>query len=1101
MAEEYDPLASPKYSVASSDDGDVEMGIDTGDNSNLGTTWAQNVANDDDDEDYDPSTFNFGDTADQSTPAQADAPQAQENAASAAASANPSQVPSRTASAAPSASAACAPPKTIAGFVQDDSDEEEDDDTHTPQPSQQANGTETTQSGLGAVAVAESQEQIQGDVPIHSEAQDTAAVPSTSSTSLNGSTATNNIPAAASMSEVASAIPVTTPAQASPPATNGESANGEGKNVSTQQAPISAAATPQPSTQAPSVLPNQTNDAEAPAASTARLPHDKIGQLEDRIKDGPKVDIEAWFGLINHYKEKSKLDEARGVYQRMLKVFPSSPALWLQYGNLELAEDDLSRFEKILNDSLFSVPDIDLWFLYLDYLRRRHPLTTDTTGQNRGILQQAFEIAVQQVGGDPDAGKLWRDYVEFVKSGPGNVGDSGWQDQQKKDLLRKVYQEGVTLPHGELTKLWKEYDNFELSLNKASGRKYLQERSPAYMTARTARTQIEGIISGLDRRAYPKLPPIYGFEGEDEFADQVEGWKKWIQWEKEDPLVLKDEDVNQYRARILFVYKQSLASLRFYPEIWFEASEWCFEQGTDELTGKGEEILNGGIEANPESVLLALSKADRIENSLPSGGEIEVVVRNGQKLEVPYENVLKALYDLRARTVERESKSIQEVQERYAAMPPDSREPTPAPKNDDDEDDPNPTASKPTTRAEKETFEINTIKAATTRLTENLKNTISYVWIAYMRAFRRIQGQGGPKTQKKGLRGVFGDARPRGQLTSEVYVENALLEHHCYKDPSASRIFEKGMKLFPTDELFALEYIKYLIGLNDHTNARAVFETTITKIMALGNSTTNAATGEKSVDRSLQREKCRPLITYMHAFESQFGDLPMMKRLETRMADLYPEEPSLNRFAHRFLSLGGSGFDAMATQLQLHPSQARPRGSFPQEDFPTIPQGGNQTEAPGGGQLMLGPNGPYLASPKRTLDDVSDVETPQRKFARGDSPAPLKGAAGRRIVSNSISSLSPSVANMNAIKPANADNAAPGGGGGFMTRNYQPGQPPTSAAGPPPGGPVGPPKLPPQVNFLLSIIPPAQHYRATVFNPQAMVDLLRGVDLTRARGV
>lgn len=331
MAEEYDPLASPKYSVASSDDGDMQMEINTGDYSNQGAaTWAQNAADEDDDEDYDPSTFNFGETVDQSVTAEADPNQPQANATSAAASANPSRTPSRTTSAAPSASAVRAPPRTIAGFVQDDSDEEEDDDTHTPQPSQQANGTETSESGLGAVAVSESKEQMQGDVPIHSEAQDTAAVPSTSSTSLNGSTATNILPAVASMSDVASATPVTAPAQASPPATIEESSKDEGKVTSSIQAPISTTPTPQPNAQAPSVPATQTNGMVAPAASTARLPHDKIGQLEDRIKDAPQVDVDAWFSLIEHYKEKSKINEARSVFQRMIKVFPSSVCITRQ---------------------------------------------------------------------------------------------------------------------------------------------------------------------------------------------------------------------------------------------------------------------------------------------------------------------------------------------------------------------------------------------------------------------------------------------------------------------------------------------------------------------------------------------------------------------------------------------------------------------------------------------------------------------------------------------------------------------------------------------------------------------------------------------------
>jgi hypothetical protein len=65
-----------------------------------------------------------------------------------------------------------------------------------------------------------------------------------------------------------------------------------------------------------------TAPAQAPTSLPARLPHDKVGQLEDRIKDDPKGDATAWASLIDHYREKGQHDFARNVYERFLKVFP-----------------------------------------------------------------------------------------------------------------------------------------------------------------------------------------------------------------------------------------------------------------------------------------------------------------------------------------------------------------------------------------------------------------------------------------------------------------------------------------------------------------------------------------------------------------------------------------------------------------------------------------------------------------------------------------------------------------------------------------------------------------------------------------------------------
>lgn len=64
------------------------------------------------------------------------------------------------------------------------------------------------------------------------------------------------------------------------------------------------------------------------------------------------------------------------------------------------------------------------------------------------------------------------------------------------------------------------------------------------------------------------------------------------------------------------------------------------------------------------------------------------------------------------------------------------------------------------------------------------------------------------------------DARQRGQLTSDVYVVSALIEHHVYKDVAGTKIFERGAKLFPEDEVFILEYLKHLMSTGDTTSTR-----------------------------------------------------------------------------------------------------------------------------------------------------------------------------------------------------------------------------------------------------------------------------------------
>ena len=73
-----------------------------------------------------------------------------------------------------------------------------------------------------------------------------------------------------------------------------------------------------------------------------------------------------------------------------------------------------------------------------------------------------------QVGIDINAGKLWLDYLEMLKSGPGTLGGTNWQDMQKMDTLRKVYQRAVSIPHSATLEIWRDYDKFETTYNKTT---------------------------------------------------------------------------------------------------------------------------------------------------------------------------------------------------------------------------------------------------------------------------------------------------------------------------------------------------------------------------------------------------------------------------------------------------------------------------------------------------------------------------------------------------------------------------------------------------------------------------------------------------------
>jgi cleavage stimulation factor subunit 3 len=133
---------------------------------------------------------------------------------------------------------------------------------------------------------------------------------------------------------------------------------------------------------------------------------------------------------------------------------------------MELENDNFTAAENIFSRSLMSVLNIQLWSVYLNYIRRRNDLTNDVTGTARATISQAYDFVLASIGVDKDSGKIWQEYIQFIRSAPGQMGGSGWQDQQKMDQLRKAYQRAVTVPMSALNGLWKEYDQFEMGLNK-----------------------------------------------------------------------------------------------------------------------------------------------------------------------------------------------------------------------------------------------------------------------------------------------------------------------------------------------------------------------------------------------------------------------------------------------------------------------------------------------------------------------------------------------------------------------------------------------------------------------------------------------------------
>lgn len=143
----------------------------------------------------------------------------------------------------------------------------------------------------------------------------------------------------------------------------------------------------------------------------------------------------------------------------------------------------------------------------------------------------------------------------------------------------QVYQRAVLTPMVQIEQMWKDYMLFEQNINPMIAEKMAMERSKDYMNARRVAKEYETVVRGINKQA-PSVPP----SGHPEELKQVELWKKYINWEKSNPL--RSEDTTLVTRRVMFAFEQCLLCLGHHADIWYEAAQFL-EQSALVLTEKG----------------------------------------------------------------------------------------------------------------------------------------------------------------------------------------------------------------------------------------------------------------------------------------------------------------------------------------------------------------------------------------------------------------------------------------------------------------------------------------------------------------------------------
>ncbi|CAG7852297.1 mRNA 3'-end-processing protein RNA14 [Serendipita indica DSM 11827] len=585
-----------------------------------------------------------------------------------------------------------------------------------------------------------------------------------------------------------------------------------------------------------------------------------------RLQDHPH-DTAAWQELINIAEDSGDYKMINDAYTALLKVYPNTVHAQIAFfrhaqrahpiGKPKSTEPDpIPTPQTLFSQWLKQSPEIEMWKLYLDYVRANQ-------ASPRDVIKKAYEFALRFVGQDREAGEIWKDYIEYIKADPTS---NDREAQEKMDLLRSVYRRAVQIPLDNLEQLWREWDAFENGLNKITAKKFLADVSPDYMTARMKKTELS---------EHHKRIHLYTHQPYHERA----------------PLELPVPPILRSEERLL------LANWRKYLE--YLAYIWA------QSVGKADDaqlFLKSGLDANPASFLLNFAYSEHQEQAMLSfqatagvdPKKVEEKKAEGHEIFKKFIGVLKKeLEDLEALHI---SEGGTPISQQPAGSQP-IQAPAPAPISIEDD------------LALKESEVYGTIDPAIAEAKEQekarqLENErreailiakrveLGQVSIAWMRYSKRVG-------QSAGLRSTFREIRADKWVCWQVFEAAALLEHQISPNADvAAKIFELGLRFFGSDVDYVVRYLNFLINKCDEANARALFERTVT---------------------AMDAEKARPIWLRWLLYQMSVADLPTLHKLDKRVADAYPNDRTMKLFAQRYMYLGTevvtppAGIDAIAS--------------------------------------------------------------------------------------------------------------------------------------------------------------------------------------------
>ncbi|OQV23131.1 Cleavage stimulation factor subunit 3 [Hypsibius exemplaris] len=305
-----------------------------------------------------------------------------------------------------------------------------------------------------------------------------------------------------------------------------------------------------------------------------------VAKIESRLKINPH-DAEAWLALARDAGNRP-VDQMRTFWERSVTHFPTHPYFWQLYIGREIQAGHHEEVEKLFSRCLHKIPSVGLNLQHVRYVTQTNP--PHFSVQNREKIREAYDQAVARVGFDVEAGPLYHDYITFLESceavGP-------YAEQQRSAKMREVWQKAVAVPLAGIEHMWKDYCQFEATHFPAVHEKVTKDRSYEYINAKKQGKALVPLLQSLRRDKLPSRPRT-----QEEERHQIGNWRKWIDFERANPLMI--DDANKLMRRIAYAYENCLMCCPYRIDIWLETAAH-YRDAADKAKARSDQVAERDI--------------------------------------------------------------------------------------------------------------------------------------------------------------------------------------------------------------------------------------------------------------------------------------------------------------------------------------------------------------------------------------------------------------------------------------------------------------------------------------------------------------------------